>query len=129
LNADPDPATQINADSDTKPYNWDQHCAVVLHFSLLRRIAGDPAYFVDDICLSGDGESDVSDEEESESNDDSSQSGEEEEESSGEDEVDRYLLAVFPIQSGFNQGSGSGVGSAFGIRIPEVKMTHKNRKI
>ncbi len=91
LDPDPDPATQLNADPDRKPYYWDQY-AVVLNFSLLRRIAGEAAYFVDVVCRSGDGESDVSDEEESESNDDSSQSGEEEEESSGEDEVHRYLL-------------------------------------
>ncbi len=62
-------------------------------------------YFVDDVCESGDGESDVSDEEESESNDDSSQSGEEEGESSEDDEVDRYLLAVFPIRSGLDPDS------------------------
>jgi hypothetical protein len=90
---------------DPKPCYCDQFYAVVLNFTSLRRIAGDVAHFVDDICLSGDGESDVSDEEESESNDDSSQSGEEEEESSGDDEVDRYLLAVFPIQSGLDPDS------------------------
>jgi hypothetical protein len=122
---------RIHTDPDSKPCYWDQFYAVVLNFSLLRRKAEDAAYFVDDIWLSGDGESDVSDEEESESNDDSSQSGEEEEgESSGDDEVHRYLLEVFRIRigSGFNQVSGSGAGSAFGIRIriQEVKMTHKN---
>jgi hypothetical protein len=100
---------------------------------LLRRIAGDAVYFVDDFCRSGDGESDVSDEEESESNDDSSQSGEEEEEeSSGEDEVHRYLLDVFRIRirigSGLGQVSGSVAGFGIRIRIQEgKKMTHEKR--
>jgi hypothetical protein len=102
IHLDRDQATQINADPDPKPCYCDQFYAVVLNFSLLR----DVAYFVDDIGLSGDGESDVSDEEESESNDDSSQSGEEEEgESSEDDEVDRYLHVVFLIRSGLDPDS------------------------
>jgi hypothetical protein len=123
LNADPDPdpATQINADPDPKPCNWDQFHAVVFNFSLLRRIAGDAAYFVDDICLSGDGESDVSDEEESESNDDSSQSGEEEGESSEDDEVelDIYSQCFRSGPDWIRIQSGQWIWSRIRIRNPD----------